>query len=203
MDLEEGFYRNQTWRPKQNAFSYFVRRKGYFHPTRLTVGIWNPLISLLSCVYDILLLFAPKCWSTVLFPQKKLFTRPAFWCKLKKTFFCKILLQICYFVACFQLFSKKNCRKWLFWSAPKCWWKYTSHITFEVARRSSVVLGPYSSEVPFPKVLKHFKVTIFVNCCSIFILFFISLKYLEHLHVRYCYGSRGVKEFKLLLIFVS
>ena len=37
-------------------FTYFVWQKGYFHPFPLTVGIWNTLISLLSCVFTLFVL---------------------------------------------------------------------------------------------------------------------------------------------------
>ena len=52
---------------------------------------------------------------------------------LKKTFFCKILLQICYFFAFFQLFAKKYAENDYFnqhlgCGAPKCWSKYTTLI---------------------------------------------------------------------------
>ena len=57
--------------------------------------------------------FAPKLWSTVLFSKKLAFffkntslptknSRPAFWCKIKKSVLCKILLQISCF---FKLFA--------------------------------------------------------------------------------------------------
>ena len=47
-------------------------------------------------------------------------SRPAFWCKLKKHVFCKILLQISGFFSFLLLNQRLEC------AAPKCWLKYTT-----------------------------------------------------------------------------
>ena len=80
-------------------------------------------------------LLASKCSQTVesvtefLTAAKTLHQR--FGANFKKTIFCKILLQICYFFAFFQLFSKKHAENDFFdqrlgCAAPKCWSKYST-----------------------------------------------------------------------------
>ena len=41
-------------------------------------------------------------------------SRPAFWCKLKKTFFAKFCTKMVTFLNVFSAFKHKNCWKWLF-----------------------------------------------------------------------------------------
>ena len=69
--------------------------------------------------------------SFVLFFQNEVkISRPAFWCKLKKTcFFAKFS---CKFLAFLSFFSKENAEndcldQRLEYAAPKRWWKYTTH----------------------------------------------------------------------------